>query len=236
MFQSFLWQYQLYVIFGIFLIGMYAVFFSVPLKKYFQKRQKSTLYFALSNVAWSFTAIINTVYAWDYLNTSIRGPIYYFALPNEFLMTTISAIFIFLFTTGIFKYKRRNVLTAVITGVILVILVFLPFNNWFEDRVAGQFSFQFITMFFTVFYASILYILMAILFIRLTRAKEAPIYMKGIYLGAILFVVFLVFTTIAGIQAGSEIGGYLMVIGWIPMILGSFCFFYGFIKPSLTPK
>jgi len=237
MFQDPTFQYQLYVIFGVLLAGMYVVFVCVALRKYFQKRQQSTIYFALSNVAWCVTAIVNTTYAGDYLVTSTRGLIYYISLPNEFIMTTISALFIFLFTTGMFKYKRRNVLAVIIIGVILLVLIFLPTNEWFVPRTdPGVFSFQYITMFFVVVYAVILYMVMAILFIRLTRAKETPGYMKGIYLGAILFAIFLVLTTSAGILANSEYGGLLMIIGWIPMILGSICLFYGFIKPTLTAK
>ncbi|OLS16216.1 MAG: hypothetical protein RBG13Loki_0127 [Promethearchaeota archaeon CR_4] len=235
MFQSFSFQYQLYVIFGIFLTGMYVMFVCVALRKYFQKSQRTTIYFALSNVAWCVTAVINTAYAWDYLLTSTRGVIYYISLPNEFIMTTISALFIFFFTTAMFKYKRRNELIVIIAGIILLVLIFLPFNNWFEPRGSG-FSFQFISMLFVIVYAVTLYMIMAVLFIRLTQAKETPAYMKGIYLGAILFTIFLVLTTFAGILANTETGGYLMVVGWIPMILGSICLFYGFIKPTLNVK
>ncbi len=231
--------YNLYIIVGIFEIFLYAVFFIIPLRIYLKKRQISALYFALSYLGWLIVGIFATIYSYDLvyvlgLDLSSRGFWFYLSSFLNYVFLVTSSLFLFLFTTDVFTYKKWNKMLVIIAGIAILVVTLLPINNWFEARLPGEFSYQYITMVLSAVYALTIYTLLALLFIRLTRAKETPPYMKSIYVGAILFDIFLLLTIIGGMNA--QIGGYLLLGGWVPMIIGSIYFFRGFIQPTMKAK
>ena len=199
-------EYRVLPIFGFyFVLIIFGIIVSFKLiKKYKERNQDAALHLAI--VFAIFTAAIG-ILAIGLAEAAITGyykEIYRFSLPLAYSLVVLANIFLYYFASNITDRAKNAFLPLVICGVVLIIILFLPWNWWGYPReeYAGKLNIRLYTNIAFISFAYLIYITIAILCQQTRKRAEDKIAHLGLTLllysmiSMILFYVMVLFDNI----------------------------------------
>lgn len=173
-------------IFGFYFV---LIFFGIILtfkliQKYNERKQVATLHLAI--VFAIFTAAIG-VLAIGLIEAAITGyykEIYRFSLPLAYSLVVLANIFLYYFASNITERWKNAFFPLIICGIVLIIILFLPWNWWGYPReeYAGKLNIRLYTNITFISFSYLIYITIAILCQHTRKRAEDKIAHLGLTL------------------------------------------------------
>lgn len=115
-----------YIILSVFgLIITIKIFFN-----YRKKKHPAALYLTLSFAVLTLAIVVLAIGLAEAAITGYYKEIYRFSLPFAYSMVILADIFLFKFTNQLTKKGKKAFIPLLLIGVVLIIVLFLPFNYW----------------------------------------------------------------------------------------------------------
>lgn len=224
--------YSFLQIIVIFMAILFAFMGVISLGRYFQRKAKIALFLSLNYFTYVIGLIFLEIGYRDVIDNGTRTPLYFLLVAYFLAFVMAGSIFLFLFFTEISKFKQQTKSALIISGISIIIWIFLPWNNWSVTGLSG-FQFRYITYMLILIYFLIVYVGSAHVFMQMVRrVPENRSSFVAIITGNLIFSLYFIFITIYGITQN----GILMIIGMILILISEILFFIGFILPTLKKK
>jgi len=210
------------------------------IRKWRERKVNAPLYLSIVFALFTVALIALTIGLGEAVITRFFKEIYRISLPVAYSTIIIADIFLFIFAKVIINKGKRAIVPLIIFGVIITVILFLPWNWWGvppEDYV-GQLNIRLYSTLSVILYSYIVYIFIAIFCIKARKQAEDAKTKLGLRLlflsmiSMITFFLMLVFDTL--LITLTDHPGYseFVYIAWIFAIL-----FFIFIYLSLVmPK
>jgi len=184
----------------IFYIGLSifsAIFTVMMLLKYRERKTPPTLHLSLVFICLTCAVIALIFGLAETIITGYKMYIYRFMLPLSMSLFIVADIFLFIFTSHIAERERRALIPIVIVGVLLIILVFLPWNYYGQPAsdYKGKISIRLYSTLGYVSFSCIIYVFVVIICRDARKQAEEKITRTGLSLlsyAAICMICFLI--------------------------------------------
>jgi hypothetical protein len=152
------------------------------IKKWRERNVRPPLYLSIVFALLTVAIVMLTVGLGEVVITGYFKEIYRFSLPFGYTMIIIADIFLFIFASEITNKGKKTLIPLIISGIVLIIIVFLPYNWWgfpSEDYL-GQLNIRLYTTMGIVFYSYLIYIFIAIFCNNTRKQTEDKIPKAGL--------------------------------------------------------
>ena len=222
------------------LIVFSVVMTVLMMKKWRERNVKSPLYLSIVFILLTVALISLTVGLAEAIATGFFKEIYRISLPLAYSMIIIADIFLFVFAEEITSKGKNAILPLIIFGVIITIILFLPWNWWGvpPEDYAGQLNIRLYSTLSVILYSYIVYIFISVFCLRARKQAQDAKARTGLtllFLSMICMIAFFlmfVFDTLLITLTSHPGYSEFVYIAWIFAIL-----FFIFIYLSLVmPK
>ncbi len=210
------------------------------IKKWRERKVKAPLYLSIVFVLLTVALISLTIGLAEAIATGFFKEIYRISLPLAYFMIIIGDIFLFVFAEEITSKGKRAFVPLIIFGVVISIVLFLPWNWWGvpPEDYAGQLNIRLYSTLSVIFFSYIIYIFISVFCLKArkqTQDAKAKTGLTLLFLSMICMIAFfLMFVFDTLLITLTDHPGYseFVYIAWIFAIL-----FFIFIYLSLImPK
>ncbi len=175
-------------------ILIYYIFLSafgslVSIKMYYKWRERKVpppLYLTLAFSFLSIALIMTSIGLLEALITGYYKEVYRFSLPFAYSMVILSDIFLYRFSSHITNRGNKGFKLIIVMSVILIILMFLPWNWWGipPEDYAGQPHIRLYTTLGLVIYSYLIYGYIAFI----SNKVRSKVENKTMYFGLVLLI------------------------------------------------
>ncbi|MBD3215480.1 MAG: hypothetical protein GF311_22915 [Candidatus Lokiarchaeota archaeon] len=214
--------YSLFVIYLLLIAaGIYLTIKMIS--KWRERKVKSPLYLSFVFIAFFFALLFLAIGALETIITGYFKEIYRITFPLSYCSVVVADIFLYNFAMEITGKGKKGFIPIIILGIIIIILLLLPWNWWGFPREVyeGKLNIRtYSTIIFAIYSITIYSIIASISWKAKTQAEE-KVLEKGLlflFLGVISMIVFFVMISIDNIlivvfsHPGYSIFVYL---GWV---------------------
>ena len=154
------------------------------LRKYFERKQPAALHLAIVYTFFTLAIIVLAIGLTEAIITGYYMEIYRFSLPLAYSMVVIANIFLYLFASRITDKWKSAFIPIILIGVLLIIILFLPWNWWGYPRedYAGKFNIRLYTNIAFITFAYVIYSMIAYICYKTKSKSEDPISRVGLLL------------------------------------------------------
>jgi hypothetical protein len=160
-------------IFYIILIGL-GIFVTFKLvQKYHQRKKIAPLHLAAVYTFLTLAIIVLAIGLAEAIITGYYKEIYRISLPLAYSLVVVANIFLYLFASRITNKWKKAFIPILIIGIVLIVILFLPWNWWGYPReeYAGKLQIRLYTNIAFISFAYIIYIAIAYI-CYITRVKS----------------------------------------------------------------
>ncbi len=235
----------------VFPILIYYVFISifgiiVTIKMFFKWRERKVrppLYLALVFTFFVASIISLMIGLLEAIITREYREIYRLSLPLGYVMVIVADIFLFIFATHMTNKGRKAFIPIILIGLILIIIVFLPWNWWGfpAEEYAGKLNIRLFSTLSFVVYSNLIYIYIASICYKIKKNVEDKIMYTGLkilfysMISLMLLFIMLISDTIM-ITFGHEGYSEFIYIAWIFGIIFIILSYFSLIMPDWLIK
>lgn len=197
------------------------------IKKWRERKVNPPLYLSIVFVLLTVALIALTIGLGEAIATGYFKEIYRISLPLAYSMIVIADIFLFVFAEEITSKGKRAFLPLIIFGVVIIVVLFLPWNWWGvppEDYV-GQLNIRLYSTLSVILYSYIVYIFISLFCLKArkqTQDAKAKVGLTLLFLSMISMIAFFlmfVFDTLLITLTGHPGYSEFVYIAWIFAIL-----------------
>ncbi|TFG07638.1 MAG: hypothetical protein EU539_04425 [Promethearchaeota archaeon] len=154
------------------------------IKKYNERQQKPALHLAIVYAFFTSAIIVLTIGLAEAAITGYYKEIYRFSLPLAYSLVVIADIFLFYFASNITDQWKNLFLPLVIAGVLLIVVIFLPWNYWGYPRelYEGKLNIRLYTNIGFISYSYLVYFLIIWICIKSRKKTSDEITRLGLKL------------------------------------------------------
>jgi hypothetical protein len=191
----------------IFYIGLsiFAIFFTIKMfLKYRERKTPPTLHLSIVFTCLTCAVIALIFGLAETIITGYKMYIYRVSLPLSMSLLVIADIFLFIFASQIAERERRALIPVIVIGVMLIIIIFLPFNYYGQppEDYEGKLYIRLYTTLGYVIYSCIIYIFVIIICRNARKQATDEIARTGLLLllyAALCMIGFLILQVFEGI-------------------------------------
>ncbi len=232
-------------------IFVYYIFISIfgtivtikMLIKWRERKVRPPLYLALVFSSLTASIISLLIGLLEAIITGYYMDIYRLSLPVGYLMVIFADIFLFLFATHITNKGQKFIIPIILIGVILAIIIFLPWNWWGIPSLdyENEFSMRLYTTLSFVAYSNLIYIYIAVISRKIKRNVDDKIMYTGLKLllysmvALMMLFVMLIGDTIL-IFLGHEGYSEFIYVGWLFGVIFIILIYFSLVMPDWLIK
>ncbi len=207
---------------------VFSIFMTIlMIKKWRERKVNAPLYLSIVFILLTVALIVLTIGLGEAVITGFFKEIYRISLPLAYGMIIVADIFLFVFAQLITSKGKRALVPLVVFGVIIILVLFLPWNWWGvppEDYV-GQLNIRLYSTLSVILYSYIVYLFIAIFCLKTrkqtqdAKAKAGLILLFLAMISMIAFFLMFVLDTILITFADHPGYSEFVYIAWIFAIL-----------------
>ncbi|MFX0032024.1 MAG: hypothetical protein ACFE9P_05095 [Candidatus Hermodarchaeota archaeon] len=167
------------------ILSVFGILLTV--KMYFKWRKRKVappLYLSITFTFFTLALIMLAVGLAEAIIAGEYREIYRFSLPFAYSMVILADIFLYKFVSQITNKGKRLFIPLILVGIVIIILLFLPWNWWGVPPVdyEGQLNIRLYSTLSLVLYSYLIYIVIAITCRRAMKETEDKIALMGLKL------------------------------------------------------
>lgn len=167
------------------LVSIFGIIVSIKMyKKWRERNVPPPLYLTLVFSFLTAALVVLSIGLAEAVITGFYKEIYRISLPLAYSMVVCADIFLFIFASYMTNKGRKAFPAIIIIGIILIIVLFLPWNWWGVPQVdyAGELSIRLYTTGGLVFFSFAIYIYIALICQKIKRNVDDKIMQIGLKL------------------------------------------------------
>ena len=233
-------------IFGFyFVLIIFGIIFTFKLmKKYKERKQDAILHLALVFAIFTTAIAVLAIGLTEAVITGYYKEVYRFSLPLAYSLVVLANIFLFYFATNITDKWKKALIPLILVGVVLIIVLFLPWNWWGYPRedYAGKLNIRLYTNILFISYSYFIYISIAIICYRTRKLAEDKITHLGLTLllysmiSMILFYVMILLDNIMIVVYNHPGYSEFQFISWIFALIFVILSYFSLVMPDWLKK
>jgi len=177
------------IVFPIFIyyifLSVFGIFMTLQMiKKWKQRKEIPPFYLSLVFGLYSTAIVVLTIGLAEAAITGYYKEIYRFSLPLAYSVMVVGNAFLYIFASNITNKGKSAIIPVIISGIILIIIFFLPWNWWGypSEDYKGKLNIRLYTNLFFVAYSYIIYINIAIIANKIKKKSIDKIVQTGLTL------------------------------------------------------
>ncbi len=166
-------------------ISIFSVLITIQMiRKWRERKEIAPLHLSFVFALYTLAIIILTIGLAEAAITGFYKEIYRLSLPLAYSMMIVGNIFLFLFASKITNRGNKAIIPLILIGIVLIIIVFLPWNWWGVPSVdyAGKLNIRLYTNIGIIAFSSFVYITIAIISYETKKKSSDKIARFGLLL------------------------------------------------------
>jgi hypothetical protein len=136
---------------------IYVIFSAVPLSRYMQKKEKVTLYYAMTNIIFTSLFVVLDIGIMDALEDNSKTDTYYFSILYMNIGIIAVSIFYFLFLAEISNINNKRRIIVMVAGIAVILFQLLIWPQWFPDVAPQGMQLTYVTQIFQTIFCVLIY-------------------------------------------------------------------------------
>ena len=214
------------------------------IKKWKERKQIAPLYLSFVFTIITVAIIILTIGLAEAAITGYYKEVYRLSLPLAYTMVVIANVFLYLFASNITDKGKNAFIPIVIIGIVLIIILFLPWNWWGvpQEDYAGELSIRLYTNIAFITFSYVIYITIAIICLNTKKKTDDVIARTGLTLlfysmiSLILYFLMILFDNFLIVLYRHPGYSEFIYIAWIFAIIFYILTYLSLVMPSWLVK
>ncbi len=214
------------------------------IKKWKERKQIALLHLSFVFTFITVAIIILTIGLAEAAITGYYKEVYRLSLPLAYTMVVIANVFLYLFASNITDKGKNAFIPIVIIGIVLIIILFLPWNWWGvpQEDYAGELSIRLYTNIAFITFSYVIYITIAIICLNTKKKTDDVIARTGLTLlfysmiSLILYFLMILFDNFLIVLYRHPGYSEFIYIAWIFAIIFYILTYLSLVMPSWLVK
>ena len=190
-------DYSVFPIFVLYLVlSVFGTYVTIKMYMKWRERQvRSPLYLTLVFVFLTLALIVLAIGLAEAIITGYYKEVYRFSLPFAYSMVILADIFLYIFVDEITDRGRKGFIPFIIIGIVIIILLFLPWNWWGvpPEDYEGKLNIRLYSTFAVVLYSYVIYITLALVCYKTRQKADEQVTRFGLLLLFFAMIAFMMF-------------------------------------------